>query len=466
QIAQANAGMWRVRAEELEGEKASLEEAGNETSGQFQTAQANAGMWRVRAEELETETASIKASAEDASARLQIAAADAGMWRTRAEELESQNVSLEQSGSDAGARLQIAIADAAMWRTRAEELEADKILLEANGSQASAQLQVATADAAMWRTKAEEPVEAPAELVQAARELSGLTLKYDALRSELNNVTEDRARLGHELAEARHAHNSDVEEVRVLVPALKAQLDAASKRMAVLQADLDDDDEERDGLKAQIEKLRAQLSAQPASAAVAFAAVAAGGAGVAASATADPAIASAPVVEPSTAKTPRVALAAFSVDGAKTYTTSCPQHLSDVKGIGTVWEGRLYAAGIGTYWELAQITKDELLKILQPSGLQMKRFDHAAIAADALRLAGETESKGRAWDSQQPDDFGPIDGLGFTYEKRLYDAGVCTYAALIEASDARLEEICRPGKIRKPDFASWRAQARQLMAKK
>ena len=512
QTAQANAGMWRVRAEELESEKARLEEFGNETSGQFQTAQANAGMWRVRAEELESEKASVTESADDASARLHIAAADAGMWRTRAEELENLNMSLEQSGNAASAQLQVAIADAAMWRTRAEELETDKAGLEQSGSAASAQLQIAVADAAMWRTRAEElesaktaleqtgssataqlqvaiadaamwrtkaeaVVEAPAALVSsvpaettpAARELDTLNLKYDALRSELNKVNEDRARLGHELAEARSAHDSDVSEVRVLVPALKAQLDAATRRMAVLQADLDDDDEERDELKAQIDALRAELNARPAPAPLALAAAAAGvaaGASVTAGITATPAVASAPVVEPPTAKTPRVALAALSADGAKTYTTSCPQHLSDVKGIGAVWEGRLYAAGIGTYWELAQITKDELVRILQPSSLQMKRFDHAAITADALRLAGETDSKGRAWDSNQPDDFEPIEGLGFTYEKRLYDAGVCTYAALIQASDERLEEICRPGKIRKPDYASWRAQARQLMAKK
>jgi chromosome segregation ATPase/predicted flap endonuclease-1-like 5' DNA nuclease len=513
QIARADAGMWRVRAEELESEKANLEESGNETSGQFQIARADAGMWRVRAEELESEKASVTETADEASARLHIAAADAGMWRTRAEELENLSASLEQSssaasaqlqvavadaamwrtrageletdkssleqsGSEASAQLQVAIADAAMWRTRAEELETDKTNLEQSGSEASAQLQVAVADAAMWRTKAEEVVEAPtvmaalapaallsgpsAEEAAATRELDTLNLKYDALRSELNKVNEDRARLGHELAEARSAHQADVEEVRLLVPALKAQLDAATKRMAVLQADLDDDDEERDALMAQIGKLRAAVDARPAPAAVALAASAPAGL-IAATPPAENPAGTAPAAKPPEAKKAREPKA--KADGGKTYVESCPQHLSDVKGIGTVFEGRLYAAGIGTYWELANTTKDALVKTLQLTNLQKERFDHAAIAADALRLAKETSSEGRAWDSRQPDDFEPIEGLGFTYEKRLYDAGVCTYAALIEASDGRLEEICRPGKIRKPDYASWRAQARQLMAK-
>jgi predicted flap endonuclease-1-like 5' DNA nuclease len=34
----------------------------------------------------------------------------------------------------------------------------------------------------------------------------------------------------------------------------------------------------------------------------------------------------------------------------------------------------------------------------------------------------------------QPDDFETMSGVGYTYEKRLYDADVCTYGALAEAT--------------------------------
>jgi predicted flap endonuclease-1-like 5' DNA nuclease len=473
-------------------------------------------MWRVRAEELESEKANVEETANEASARLSIAAADAGMWRTRAEELESERLSLEQSGSEASAQLQIAVADAGMWRTRAEELESERLSLEQSGSEASAQLQIAVADAAMWRTKAEEVIEtpaapaataatmlmssAPAEAAAAARDLDGLTLKYDALRSELNKVNEDRARLGHELAEARSAHKADVNEVHVLVPALKAELDATRKQMAVLQADLDDDDEERDALMAQIGKLRAQLDARSAPAGVAFGAAPAAVALVApsapvvvaplaaseAAALVAPAAAaakapqaeveaaalvapSAPAVAATVAAGTVAALvapaaAAAAAERVTAYTLSCPQHLSDIKGIGSVWEGRLYAAGIGTYWELANTPRVGLISTLGLTSLQLERFDYDGIVADALRLADETGSRGREWDSHQPDDFEPLQGLGFTYEKRLYDAGICTYAALAAATDEQLDKICQPPKSRRPDYESWRVQARTRSA--
>lgn len=220
---------------------------------------------------------------------------------------------------------------------------------------------------------------------------------------------------------------------------LTASLDQAEAgdlkvKMVGLQGELDDDDEERDALKAEIARLNAQLTERAtlaASAPVAFATAAGRGA-----------------------------------EDATPYTMSCPQHLSDVKGVGTIYEGRLCAAGIGTYWELAQTPKDKLISILGVTDLQRERFDYEVLIGDAIRLAGETATKGRAWDAHQPDDFEPIDGLGYTYEKRLYDSGVCTYASLVETSDAQLEENCHPPKLRIPDYASWRAQARQLMAAK
>ncbi len=39
---------------------------------------------------------------------------------------------------------------------------------------------------------------------------------------------------------------------------------------------------------------------------------------------------------------------------------SCPQDLSRVKGIGSTYETKLYAVGIGTYWELSEIADDGL----------------------------------------------------------------------------------------------------------
>jgi predicted flap endonuclease-1-like 5' DNA nuclease len=145
------------------------------------------------------------------------------------------------------------------------------------------------------------------------------------------------------------------------------------------------------------------------------------------------------------------------------YATECPQHLSDVKGIGTVFEQKLYEAGIGTFWVLANLENDQLKKLLDIQDFQNVNLDE--LRADALRLAQETNSIGRVWNRMQPDDFEAIGGIGYTYEKRLYDAGVCTYRALAQASVEQLREICKPPAFRMPDFAAWIAAAKKLLEK-
>lgn len=385
----------------------------------------------------------------DFEARANTATADAAMWRTKIEGLEADKARLGETSDDLNARLGAALADAGMWRAKVEGLEAERAQLGNTSDDLNARLSAALADAAMWRNKHEEAATAKATAFASmesasSKDLADLRLKYDALKAEFNSVNEDRSRLGHELAATRDAHATDKSEVYTLVPALQGQLDKANQHIAALKADLDDDDEERDALKAEIAKLQAQLNAKVAPVTMAAGAAAVG------------------LVD----TPPKKRITKPRAAGDKTpYTLSCPQHLSDVKGIGTVFEGRLYAAGIGTYSELANTPREQLIKVLEVSGLQLERFDYDGIVADARRLATETNSEGRKWDSRKPDDFEPIDGIGFTFEKRLYDAGICTYGALIEAGDDELNEIVKPPKFRIPDYASWRAQARKLMGK-
>ena len=146
----------------------------------------------------------------------------------------------------------------------------------------------------------------------------------------------------------------------------------------------------------------------------------------------------------------------------KVFEVSCPQDLALVNGVGTVFEERLYNAGIGSFWELAGMPDEELIDILD-----LKRFqgvDLAAIKADALRLANETNSAGRVWDGTPPDDFEILEGVGQIYERRLYSAGICSYAALAEATPDRLAEICKAPAFHRPDYAFWIAQARKMVA--
>ena len=141
---------------------------------------------------------------------------------------------------------------------------------------------------------------------------------------------------------------------------------------------------------------------------------------------------------------------------------SCPQDLSRVKGIGSTYESKLYAVGIGTYWELSEIADEDLVRVLKLQAFQT--VDIVAVKTDALKLAEETDSVGRYWDGTPPDDFEQLDGIGEVYERRLYDAGICTFRALSEVSEDRLQEICQAPDWRRPDYAVWIAQAKRLIA--
>ena len=146
---------------------------------------------------------------------------------------------------------------------------------------------------------------------------------------------------------------------------------------------------------------------------------------------------------------------------AKAAVVACPQDLSAVPGIGTTYEDRLYAAGIGSYWELAELSGDELLAILAaPPG----RVDAGSIKAEAMRLAAETNSIGRGWSGAPPDNFEALGGIGEIYERRLYDAGICTFEALAATPPERLADICQAPALRLADYAGWIAHAAELAA--
>jgi predicted flap endonuclease-1-like 5' DNA nuclease len=145
-----------------------------------------------------------------------------------------------------------------------------------------------------------------------------------------------------------------------------------------------------------------------------------------------------------------------------THTVSCPQDLSTVAGIGAVFEERLYAAGIGSYWELAEMDTDELETTLDVKAFQ--DVDLGAIKAAAMKLAAESNTLGRIWDGTPPDDFEIFDGIGEVYERRLYEAGICTYDTLAATSAERLAEVCRAPAMRTPDYAAWIATAVELSA--
>ena len=149
--------------------------------------------------------------------------------------------------------------------------------------------------------------------------------------------------------------------------------------------------------------------------------------------------------------------------GSMPHMVSASQNLADVKGIGRVYEQRLYSAGVGSFWEMAVCGDDALKRILDLNELQMLHTDLDAIRADARRLAEETGTTGMLWDGEVPDDFEPIDGIGKTFEQRLYNAGIRTYKALAATTPEQLAHIVKARKPLQPDYQSWIDQARALM---
>lgn len=143
------------------------------------------------------------------------------------------------------------------------------------------------------------------------------------------------------------------------------------------------------------------------------------------------------------------------------FSMACPQDLSAVKGIGSVYERKLYAAGIGSYWELANTDDAQLGAIFEVKAFQ--DVDFTAIREGAQAMAEKTGSVGRSWDGSQPDDFETLEGIGATYERRLYDAGICTWAALAEATVEQLAAICQAPDWRRPNYARWIEQAREQL---
>ena len=142
------------------------------------------------------------------------------------------------------------------------------------------------------------------------------------------------------------------------------------------------------------------------------------------------------------------------------FTAACPQHLSDVPGIGPSYEPKLFAAGVGSYWELSQLSNANIAEVLELTDLEREVVDFDGIRHDAARLARETKSVGRKWSGAEPDDLKAIDGITPTFEKRLYDAGVCTFAALAAADPEKLAELCPGNAQRPPDHAGWIALAK------
>jgi len=134
------------------------------------------------------------------------------------------------------------------------------------------------------------------------------------------------------------------------------------------------------------------------------------------------------------------------------------QDLAAIRGIGPVFEQKFYAAGIGTYAELAALSDAEIEAIIQPK--EWQDFDYESWNEQARRLAEKSVTVSAVWNRIIPDDLSKIRGIGGVFEQKLYEAGIMTFADLAAATVAQLEAIIQPQDWQEVDFAGWMAQAR------
>ena len=137
--------------------------------------------------------------------------------------------------------------------------------------------------------------------------------------------------------------------------------------------------------------------------------------------------------------------------------------LSDVRGIGPAFQQRLYKSGVGTYWEVASMSNDELRESMQVQKLQEERLDYDSLRASAYELAQGADTVGVLWEGTKVDDFEVLPGVGSAFERQLYAAGIYTWEQLVEQGADGLSQIIQAPDFRTPDFAAMVAAASQLL---
>jgi len=421
---------------------------------------------------LETSKTDLTAQIATLNGELSTARSDADYLRARLDQTEAERVKLDNSLVAAGAAketLEITLADTTQ---RANDLDGIKTALEGQVGQ----LQDKTAALDDDIAKLTAGALAAAQVIKLLEgDKTALTAEKSQLQGEFDALQKAKALDDAELAESKlqlsHVNTAlgitmrDKETYQQTLAERVTELGEAQTQLTRAKQDNNNlladiakftaraaaatalaqglEDRKRD-LSAQVEQLRGELDAERAKGATLTASVAA-----------------APEAE-SQAQT----LAALQAadDAAEPLEAACPQDLSAVRGIGAEFEQRLYDAGIGTYWDLAQRSESELAAILNLGDLQATGVNVAALRGDALRLARETKTQKRTWKGGAPDDFDRISGIGRVYEGRLYEAGICTYAALAQCSVEQLAAICRAPQFNANHFQNWIDQARALSA--
>ena len=144
-------------------------------------------------------------------------------------------------------------------------------------------------------------------------------------------------------------------------------------------------------------------------------------------------------------------------------------------------ETRLRSALAGTEQSVqdanaaAQQSKSELGATraqLQPAKVReaelQRKLNAASTHSDELKQrlevaeAANEETRTQVVPLEKRDDLERIEGIGPVYEKRLFDAGIATFAQLSAASSDELQDIIHPAAWQNVDFERWIEEARRF----
>lgn len=125
--------------------------------------------------------------------------------------------------------------------------------------------------------------------------------------------------------------------------------------------------------------------------------------------------------------------------------------LEEIEGIGPVYAKRLNDAGIFSFAQLAEQSADRVREIINPE--EWQKIEPESWIAQAVILAN-------------PDHLEDINGIGDEYAQRLNQAGIYTFAQLVEAGPEQLHRIIDPEHWQKIEPEKWIAEARQFAAQK
>jgi predicted flap endonuclease-1-like 5' DNA nuclease len=125
--------------------------------------------------------------------------------------------------------------------------------------------------------------------------------------------------------------------------------------------------------------------------------------------------------------------------------------LVDIDGVGPVYAERLKRAGIVSFWQLANMTPEQVREVIGPE--EWQKVDAASWIAQAKAMAS-------------PDRLEDITGIGVVFARRLNEAGIYTFAQLAGQTPERLWKIIKPESWQKIEPEKWIAEAGEFAAKK